>query len=138
MSFRNRRDYEKYYLDCLVYSPKHLTMFVQCGIIISVKSVPKGEIEMLNYVISEEVFLKLCGKPKGKGKWTFGDRNGEITVSVGDELQPLTYEKAKAKARAKFEEKHYPIYRTVYLLSFEPLKKSKRKVRARQRLKQKH
>ena len=82
---------------------------------------------MLNYVISEEVFLKLCGKPKGKGKWTFGDRNGEITVTVGDELQPLTYEKAKAKARAKFEEKHYPIYRTVYLLSFEPLKKIKTK-----------
>lgn len=82
---------------------------------------------MLNYVFSEEIFLENGGKLRGKGAWTFGDRNKTFTLTVGNEEDPLTYERAKMKARAELEEQHHLLYKTIYLHSFEVLKKVKKK-----------
>ena len=52
-------------------------------------------VNMVNYVFSEEIYKKEYGKPKGKGAWTFGDRNKTFVITVGSDEEPLTYEKAK-------------------------------------------
>ena len=37
-------------------------------------------VNMINYVFSEEIYKKEYGKPKGKGAWTFGDRNKTLSL----------------------------------------------------------
>lgn len=69
---------------------------------------------MIAYVFSEELYVEENGKPKGKGKWTFGDRNKTVTFTVGVEI-PLTYEKAKKAVREELEKSRYPMYKTIYL-----------------------
>lgn len=69
----------------------------------------------MNYVFSEEIYERDYGKPKGKGAWTFGDRNKEFLITVGSADKPLTYEKAKAAAIAELKQRRYPVYKTIYL-----------------------
>jgi hypothetical protein len=70
---------------------------------------------MINYVFSEEIYKKEYGKPKGKGAWTFGDRNKTFVITVGSDEEPLTYEKAKKAACLELEKQRYPMYKTIYL-----------------------
>ena len=70
---------------------------------------------MITYVFSEEIYKEEHRKkPKGKGVWVFGDRNKEVTVTVGVE-KPLTYKKAKLAAAAELEKQRYLMYKTIYL-----------------------
>jgi hypothetical protein len=69
----------------------------------------------MNYVFSEEIYLKELGKPKGKGIWTFGDRNKTYELKVGSEAEPLTYSKAKKVASAELGKQRYLMYKTIYL-----------------------
>lgn len=71
--------------------------------------------DMINYVFSEEIYEERCGKPKGKGVWTFGDRNKTFVITVGSNEEPLTYSKAKKAACMELEKQRYPMYKTVYL-----------------------
>lgn len=68
----------------------------------------------MNYVFSEELYDEEYGKPKGKGRWTFGDRNKEFSITVGDPV-PLNYEKAKKAACELLKKDRYPMYKTIYL-----------------------
>lgn len=78
----------------------------------------------MNYVFSEELYIKEYGKPKRKGAWTFGDRNKDFIITVGSDESPLTYEKAKKAACLILEQQRYPMYKTIYLhpygMSYEP------------------
>lgn len=71
---------------------------------------------MTEYVFDNELFLTENGKPKGKGVWCFGDRNGIVTVVVGTAETPVTYETAMKIAREKLDAVHFPQYKTAYLL----------------------
>lgn len=70
---------------------------------------------MINYVFSEEIYIEERGKPKGKGVWTFGDRNKTFYIIVGSGEKPLTYSKAKKEACLELEKMRYPMYKTIYL-----------------------
>lgn len=69
----------------------------------------------MTYTFSEEIYEKQCGKPRGVGGWTFGDRNKTVTVIVGSEEKPLTYAQAKKAACEELAKMRYPMYKTIYL-----------------------
>lgn len=71
------------------------------------------------YVFSEEIYLKECGKPKGKGIWAFGDRNKTFLITVGSMDKPVTYQEAKKETSSLLAERRYPIYKTIYLHPLE-------------------
>lgn len=70
---------------------------------------------MINYVFSEEIYIKEYGKPKGKNVWIFGDRNKTFTIIVGSKENPLSYTQAKKAACVELEQMRYPMYKTIYL-----------------------
>lgn len=69
----------------------------------------------MNYVFSEEIYVKQLGKPKGKGVWVFGDRNKSFLISAGSSEFPITYDNAKKEVCLKLQEQRYPMYKTIYL-----------------------
>lgn len=70
---------------------------------------------MMKHTFSEEIFADEYGRPRGKGIWIFGDRNKHMTVTIGSQDEPLDYRKARKLAAIEFEQRRFPIYKTIYL-----------------------
>jgi len=67
------------------------------------------------FVFDDVLYREKHGRVKGKKAWCFGDKDGELSVIVGED-KPVSYKQAVTLAKEKLSLIGYPVYKTVYLL----------------------